>query len=172
MPWHHEEGAFRPPWMCGLLLLQLFTAQGAAPQRPRSDIEAPPSTSTTSKQRREWLQWNHRAVGRDVRRLVELAQETNELAPKLPRLAAPQRETIEALREKITVLSQEFEKTNPDILPFGVVRSAEAVEAEAKTLLASLGRTDEEARQFSRLRSLTRQIQERAKRVADRLGQP
>ena len=154
------------------LLVEISLAQSAAVQHPLPEPDLGPSR--TPKQQREWLEWNHRRVQRDVRRLVELAQEVREQAESLPRerLAKPQQESIRALGEKITVLSQEFEKTKPDILPLGIVGRAEAIEAEAKTLRKSFATASRGERGIFRLNSLTQQIEERARRVAERLRYP
>ncbi|MFQ5926035.1 MAG: hypothetical protein ACE5MH_01225 [Terriglobia bacterium] len=162
----------RLTYVGGFLFLQLSFGLGIAAQHPSPDPDLGPRL--TPRQQREWLHWNHRRVQRDIRRLVELAEELDEQAGKLPvdRLGAAQRESLEVLREKIALLSQEFAKTDPHLLPLGIIGHAKAIEAEAKSLREFFEETDRKKQKFPRLHRLTQQIQKRAKRVADRLRNP
>ena len=167
--WVHSAWLAAAWW---LLVVALSLAPTAAAQRPQSELDIGPVV--TPKQQREFLHWNYSRVQRDIRRLVELAQEASEQAEKLPGDPLPdaQRQSIEALREKIAALSQAFEKTNANILPLGIVGRAHTVEAEAKSLRESFKQGGKRSRELSHLQGLTRQIQEHAKQVAERLRQP
>ncbi len=155
----------------GFVFLFLLVPAGVA-QHPRPEPPADPVM--TPKQQREWLQWNHRRVQRDIRRLTELAQEMNEQASKLSQeeLTPPQRQRLDVVMQQVIALNREFEKTNPHILSLSVVGYAEGIEEETKSFRESLGLTNPTASPLARLRHLCEEIEQRAKRVRDRLRQP
>lgn len=153
-------------------LFFLACVPAATPQHPQSEPGVSPTM--TPKQQREWLQWNHRRVEREIRRLTELAQEMSEQASKLSQeeLTPPQRQMLDVVMQQVIALNREFEKINPHILSLSVVRYAEAMEEETKSFRESLAQTNPAGSPLARLRHLCEQIEQRAKRVSDRLREP
>lgn len=150
----------------------LFFTAGAGWAAPQVQSTTGPAVPMTPKQRREWLEWNHKRVRRDVRRLVDLWHDVSEHMKKTGSLEPEQQKRLETLRENINALAHEFEKSNPHLLPLGVVTRAETVEEEAKTLINSFAAAGKSGKQLSQLAYLTRQIHERAKSISSRLRNP
>ncbi len=135
--------------------------------------EAAQSRRWIHERRRRWLQSAREKVMKDSRRLVELAAELCVEAGKPVQVPLPPEllQQVEALEPEARKLLAAVEEFDENFLPVSVVTTAERIEAEAKSLRQAL-RALPQFSHWNKLARLVRQVQKRADSIKDRTRMP
>lgn len=118
-----------------------------------------------------WRERAHKKVMEDSLKLVELTRDLGEEAAKHNPLAQSLLEGIKTLETQVGELREEIESLNENFLSLPVLKKAEAVETEAKSLEEIL-KASPARNQLKKLRRLASKIRKRAHSVADNMRSP
>ena len=160
-------------WGLVWVLCWSFLTVGVLSPVSEAATEAAQSRRQIHERRRRWLQSAREKVMKDSRRLVESAAELCVEAgrPAQDPLTPELLQQVEALEPEARKLLAAVEEFDENFLPVSVVTTAEKIEAEAKSLRQAL-RALPQFSHWNKLARLVRQVQKRADSIKDRTRMP
>ncbi len=160
-------------WGLVWVLCWSFLTAGVLPPVSGAATEAAQSRRWNHERRRRWLQSAREKVMEDSRRLVELAAESCVEAgrPVQDPLPPELLQQVEALEPEARKLLAAVEEFDENFLPVSVVTTAERIEAKAKSLRQAL-RALPQSSHWKKLARLVRQVQKRAGSIKVRIRMP
>lgn len=160
-------------WGLVWVLCWSFLTVGVLSPVSEAATEAAQSRRQIHERRRRWLQSAREKVMKDSRRLVELVAELCVEAgrPVQDPLPPELLQQVEALEPEARKLLAAVEEFDENFLPVSVVTTAEKIEAEAKSLRQAL-RALPQFSHWNKLARLVRQVQKRADSIKDRTRMP
>lgn len=122
---------------------------------------------------RQWRKWSYRKVRKESERLVVLAQDLCKevRAQEGKQLSSTVEERVRALEKQARELRAAVAAVDENILSLSVVRRAEEIKNEARSLREIFEKRFQ-GKQRKKLRDLARKIEKRADFVADHMRSP